>query len=81
MTPHTHAASVLFLVLATVTVRYGLRCWITPFRPCRRCQGLGRRRAGRRTVRHCRPCRGTGVRLRAGRWIYNHFVNIRRAGR
>ena len=65
--------------LAFVTLCYAVGCWIWPFRRCHRCAGTGRRRSPTgRAVRLCRPCRGTGLRLRAGRWIYNHLTRIRR---
>ncbi|GAA1384139.1 hypothetical protein [Catellatospora chokoriensis] len=79
MDPHTFAASALAATLAVVTVGYGLRCWLKPFRPCRRCQGTGTRPAaftGR--ARDCRPCKGTGLRLRTGRRAANYLRrNIR----
>lgn len=74
-------ASALVLVLLAVTFCYALACWIWPFRACRRCHGLGKRRSpSGRAFRYCRPCKGTGARLRAGRWIYNHLSHRRREG-
>ena len=55
----------------------------SPFRDCRRCDGLGRRRtrthilAARR--RPCRRCRTTGKRLRVGRHVANYLTATRRA--
>ncbi|GIH21482.1 hypothetical protein [Rugosimonospora africana] len=79
MTPRLVLASAPILIPLFVTLGYGLMCWVAPFRTCRRCQGMGRRRTKlRRAPRPCRPCRGTGRRLRAGRWIANHVIRIRR---
>ena len=79
MHPHLTAAIALFLVVIVVTLGYGVACWIWPFRACRRCAGTGRRRSpSGRAIRLCRTCRGTGLRLRAGRWIANHLLRLRR---
>jgi DnaJ-class molecular chaperone len=65
-----------------VTIGYTLACWIWPFRACRRCHGLGKRRSpSGRTFRYCRSCKGSGAKLRAGRWIYNHLSSTRRDAR
>lgn len=81
MNPHLAAASAPVVIPLVVTLGYALACWIWPFKPCRRCSGLGKRRPpSGRAFRYCRRCKGTGARLRAGRWIYNHFTRIRRDG-
>ena len=74
MDPRTHLAITTALILAAVTLGYAAGCWIWPFRACRRCDGFGRRRSPfSRAYRICRRCDGTGLRLRVGRWIYNHI--------
>ena len=82
MGPRTKVAIFLILAGLIVTLGYAMACWIWPFKACRRCDGLGRRRSpSGRAYRHCRRCHGTGGRLRAGRWIYNFLSNTRRAAR
>ena len=79
MDPRTTLAIALIGAAILVTLCYTVGCWIWPFRTCHRCAGTGRRRSPTgRAVRLCRSCRGTGLRLRAGRWIYNHLTRIRR---
>jgi hypothetical protein len=81
LTPHISAASAPIILLLFVTFCYGVGCWIWPFRKCRRCHGTGRRTSPtRRGIRLCRWCRGSGLRLRAGRWIYNQLTHLRREG-
>ena len=50
-----------------VTVGYGLRVWLVPFKTCRRCSGMGRSatRSGRGRPKACRHCRSTGGCARA----------------
>lgn len=82
MNPLVTLASALACPLAIVTVSYGLACWLKPFRPCRRCHGLGRMtRSLGRGYRHCRRCYGEGGRLRAGRIAYNYLSAARREAR
>lgn len=52
--------------LLVVTVCYGLRVWLVPFKTCRRCSGMGRiaTRSGRGRPKECRRCRATGLRPR-----------------
>ncbi|WP_309232096.1 hypothetical protein [Micromonospora tarensis] len=79
-----------------VAVGYAGACYVKPFTACHRCKGTGTapppawRRVLRRTTspralrgRHdCRRCTGTGLRLRIGRRVVNHFRRLRRhAGR
>jgi hypothetical protein len=61
------------------TAGYAIACWIWPFTACRRCDGNGKLRSpSGRAWRRCRRCRGSGGRLRAGRWLYNHLIKMRR---
>ncbi|MGC9670851.1 hypothetical protein ACNTMW_30420 [Planosporangium sp. 12N6] len=81
MDPLVTAASLPILALLAVTLGYAIGCWIWPFRACRRCAGTGKRRSpSGRGIRLCRPCRGSGLRLRAGRWIYNQLTRLRKDG-
>ncbi|GGQ44037.1 hypothetical protein [Couchioplanes azureus] len=81
MDPHLTPAITLTIAALTVTVCYALGCWIWPFKACRKCHGLGKKRSpSGRAFRLCRRCDGTGRRLRAGRWIYNHLARRRREG-
>jgi hypothetical protein len=52
--------------LLVVTVCYGLRVWLVPFKTCRRCSGMGRiaTRSGRGRPKACRHCHDTGLRPR-----------------
>ncbi|MFI5935769.1 hypothetical protein [Actinoplanes sp. NPDC051494] len=82
MDPHVITASALILALLALTLGYAVACWIWPFKNCRKCDGLGKKRSpSGRAFRLCRRCSGTGRRMRAGRWIYNHLSSIRRASR
>lgn len=65
---------------------YVWACWARPYPRCRRCGGLGLR-MGRTLIRKrpvargdCQRCRGTGVRLRLGRWVANHFIRLHQEG-
>ncbi|MFF4524185.1 hypothetical protein [Streptomyces bluensis] len=71
--------------LATVTLCYGALCAASPFGNCRKCRGFGYAltydRKGRlKRGKHCRRCDGHGKRIRVGRWIYNRWARIHRAG-
>jgi len=58
---------------------YAIACWIWPFKACRRCEGNGKLRSpSGKAWRRCKRCGGSGGRLRAGRWIYNHLIKMRR---
>jgi hypothetical protein len=65
---------ILVLIGLAWAVGYLLWCWISPFTHCRRCSGLGKRRARiGRGFRHCPRCDGSGYQLRPGRHILNHL--------
>ncbi|MFF9361603.1 hypothetical protein [Streptomyces griseoluteus] len=71
--------------LIVVTLGYGGLCVASPFGDCRRCHGMGHAmktdRKGRlKRGKDCRRCRATGKRIRAGRWLYNRWARIYRAG-
>jgi hypothetical protein len=77
-----HTAITLALPAAAVTLGYAVACWVWPFRPCRRCGGVGKRRSpSGRAFRYCPRCKGTGARLRAGRWLYNAITRLHREAR
>lgn len=77
-------------IILFMTLGYIARCWLRPFTVCDRCRGTGtaptttmdrlRGRSPRPRALHARPdcrrCRGTGLRLRIGRRLYNHFRRI-----
>lgn len=79
MDPVVPIASTLIAISLFIAVRYAAECYIRPFRPCRACQGKGRKpnRIGRGT-HDCRHCRATGLRLRLGRHIWNHARALHR---
>jgi len=62
---HTLTGPAITLALI-VTVGYGLRVWLVPFKTCRRCSGMGRipTRSGRGRPKECRRCHSTGLRPR-----------------
>ncbi|MFE2355175.1 hypothetical protein [Streptomyces parvulus] len=71
--------------LIAVTLGYVGLCAASPFGDCRRCHGMGHAlkhdRKGRlKRGKDCRRCRATGKRIRAGRWLYNRWARIYRAG-
>ncbi|RZU43889.1 hypothetical protein EV284_1341 [Streptomyces sp. BK022] len=71
--------------LIAVTFGYVGLCVASPFGDCRRCHGMGHAlkhdRKGRlKRGKDCRRCRATGKRIRAGRWLYNRWARIYRAG-
>jgi hypothetical protein len=81
MTPILAAITCLFIV----TFGYGGLCAVSPFGNCRKCHGMGHRLATDRKGRlkrgkDCRRCKATGRRIRAGRWLYNRWARIYRAG-
>jgi hypothetical protein len=81
MTPALLAITLLF----GVTLCYAAVCAASPFGPCRKCHGWGFEmttdRKGRpKRGNDCRRCRATGKRIRVGRWLYNRWARIYRAG-
>ncbi len=84
-------------IILFVTAGYALACWVRPFTLCSRCDGTGTsadrgltdRLRHRRPVRpraprgrrDCPRCRGTGLRLRIGRRLHNHFARLHRNSR
>ncbi|REE61319.1 hypothetical protein BX257_3891 [Streptomyces sp. 3212.3] len=71
--------------LTVVTVGYGSLCVASPFGDCRTCRGIGHQlttdRKGRlKRGKDCRRCKATGKRIRTGRWLYNRWARIYRAG-
>ncbi|OIJ96506.1 hypothetical protein BIV25_18280 [Streptomyces sp. MUSC 14] len=71
--------------LPIVTLSYGGLCAASPFGNCRKCRGMGHQlktdRKGRlKRGKDCRRCHATGKRIRAGRWLYNRWARIYRAG-
>ncbi|MFE6408922.1 hypothetical protein ACFVOR_18535 [Streptomyces sp. NPDC057837] len=71
--------------LLAVTLGYGGVCAVSPFGDCRRCRGMGHAlktdRKGRvKRGKDCRRCHATGKRIRTGRWLYNRWARIYRAG-
>ncbi|GAA2688539.1 hypothetical protein GCM10010400_61700 [Streptomyces aculeolatus] len=74
-----------FTCLTLVTLCYCGKCWLSPFGRCRKCRGFGyavrtTRRGRPKRGRDCRRCRATGRRIRTGRWLYNRWARIHRAG-
>ncbi|MFK0282553.1 hypothetical protein ACIQVL_19085 [Streptomyces sp. NPDC090499] len=81
MTP----ALLAITLLIGVTLCYITVCASSPFGNCRKCRGMGHKlktdRKGRlKRGKDCRRCQATGKRIRAGRWLYNRWARIYRAG-
>lgn len=62
-----------------------MRCWLQPFGPCRKCDGMGHaltydRKGKPKRGKDCRRCHGHGIRIRVGRHIWNVWTRTRRAG-
>ncbi|MFJ8742904.1 hypothetical protein ACIRL2_26375 [Embleya sp. NPDC127516] len=81
--------------VAAYALGYSLLCFISPFGPCRRCDGTGNHiswwdkhrartapaaKPKRRIRKPCRRCKGTGARLRIGRRIHNHARRLHADG-
>lgn len=71
--------------LLVITLSYIVRCWLSPFGDCRKCEGMGHdlttdRKGRLKRGRDCRRCDATGKRIRVGRWIYNRAARTYRAG-
>ena len=76
-------ASALFLLF---TLGYAAVCAASPWKSCRRCDGLGfqlayTRRGKPKRGKHCKKCDGHGIRIRVGRHLYNLWVRAYRKGR
>ena len=78
MTPLATLASLLCPLLLLLTLGYAAVCAASPFGPCRRCEGTGR--LGARIRRACPRCDATGLRIRAGRHLWNEINRIHREG-
>ncbi|MEV7346995.1 hypothetical protein [Streptomyces sp. NPDC093544] len=81
MTPALAASALLLLF----TLGYGGLCAVSPFGNCRKCSGWGfamktDRKGRMKRGKDCRRCKATGKRIRVGRWIYNRWARIYRAG-
>jgi hypothetical protein len=75
------AASLLCPLSIVVAICYAALCAASPFGTCRRCAGRGR--LGTTRGLHSRPCRNcdaTGLRIRAGRHLYNEIMRAHRGG-
>ncbi|MFI7347229.1 hypothetical protein ACIBSR_13245 [Streptomyces sp. NPDC049936] len=71
--------------LTLVTFSYGGLCAASPFGDCRKCRGWGfamktDRKGRQKRGKDCRRCKATGKRIRIGRWLYNRWARIYRAG-
>ncbi|MFF0792735.1 hypothetical protein [Streptomyces spiralis] len=80
----TSALLAIALILC-ITLCYVGVCAASPFGDCRRCRGMGHAlktdRKGRiKRGKDCRRCHATGKRIRTGRWLYNRWARIYRAG-
>ncbi|MGV9898884.1 hypothetical protein [Streptomyces tendae] len=81
MTPILLAIACLILI----TLSYGGLCAASPFGDCRKCHGMGHelttdRKGKPKRGKDCRRCKATGKRIRTGRWLYNRWARIYRAG-
>lgn len=68
-------------ILVLVTLGYAGLCAVLPFARCRRCHGYGHVRAILGRSRPCRPCKTTGLKLRAGRKLFNRWARLRAGAR
>ncbi|MFJ4785561.1 hypothetical protein [Streptomyces sp. NPDC088794] len=71
--------------LLAVTLGYVGVCAGSPYGTCRKCRGFGfaiktDRKGRQKRGKDCRRCKGHGKRIRAGRWLYNRWARIYRAG-
>jgi len=76
-------AAIACLIL--VTLCYAGVCAAQPFARCRRCHGLGYqlrtdRRGRPKRGKDCRRCKTTGLRIRAGRHLWNLWLRLYREG-
>ncbi len=78
MNPLASLASPLLVILPFVTVGYLGLCLVWPYKACRRCQGYGRFHGPFGGIRLCPSCDATGLRLRAGRRVWNAIRRLYR---
>ncbi|MYW66282.1 hypothetical protein GTY65_19815 [Streptomyces sp. SID8379] len=58
---------------------YAVLCWVKPFAPCRKCEGIGKvQRRGK--LRMCSRCHDAKLRLRVGRRAHNAWRRTRADG-
>jgi hypothetical protein len=74
-TPGVDLSGVLTFALIIVTVGYLLLCMLFPVRRCPHCKGMGRTDRWLRGIRLCLHCRGSGLRMRAGRRVWNWLAS------
>ncbi|MEU1122274.1 hypothetical protein ABZ371_01485 [Streptomyces sp. NPDC005899] len=80
----TSALLAITLILG-ITLCYVGVCAVSPFGDCRRCRGMGHaittdRKGRMKRGKDCRRCHATGKRIRTGRWLYNRWARVHRAG-
>jgi hypothetical protein len=73
-------------LLVLFTLGYAGVCAASPWKSCRRCEGLGfqltyTKRGKPKRGKHCRKCDGHGIRIRRGRHLYHLWVRTYRKGR
>ncbi|MFG2500035.1 hypothetical protein ACGFSB_17715 [Streptomyces sp. NPDC048441] len=78
------------LLASTLLILYTLGyigvCAASPWKSCRKCDGLGfqltyTKKGKPKRGKHCRKCDGNGIRIRVGRHFYNLWARTYRAGR
>ncbi|GAA0386677.1 hypothetical protein [Streptomyces luteireticuli] len=79
--PLLASAALILLTLGYIGV-----CVVSPWKTCRRCNGLGfqlthTKRGKPQRGKHCRRCDGHGIRIRRGRHLYNLWARTYRTGR
>ncbi|WP_372407749.1 hypothetical protein [Streptomyces luteireticuli] len=79
--PLLASATLILLTLGYIGV-----CAVSPWKTCRRCDGLGfqlthTKRGKPQRGKHCRRCDGHGIRIRRGRHLYNLWARTYRTGR
>lgn len=74
-------ATVAVVAVVVWVAGYCAACAFWPFAACGRCKGAGKLRSpSGRAFRLCPRCKASGRRLRLGRRIYVHVVQMRREG-
>ncbi|OQD55260.1 hypothetical protein BM536_011440 [Streptomyces phaeoluteigriseus] len=79
------SALLAIVLILGVTLCYVAVCAASPFGDCRKCRGMGHalktdRKGRMKRGKDCRHCKATGKRIRVGRWLYNRWARIYRAG-